>query len=80
MHGTKRWKCYPLGPAEEAAGVLPVGLAEDEGGGGERGGRLGGDVGAGGAGVHLVHGPRRVHVLRPFPARVVLGRVANLVV
>jgi hypothetical protein len=62
----------PSCPAEEAAGVRPVGLAEDEGGGG--------DVGAGGAGVHLVHGPRRVHVLRPFPARVVLGRVANLVV
>jgi hypothetical protein len=68
----------PLGPGDEAAGVGRVGLAEDERGGGERRGGLGRDVGARGARVDLVHGPRCVHVLRPLPARVVPVGITDL--
>ena len=69
---------YLLRVPEERRAVAGVEPPERDGGSGQRGGRLGGDVGAGGAGVHLVHGAGGVHVLRALPARVVLGGVANL--
>ncbi|BAS97103.1 Os06g0257050 [Oryza sativa Japonica Group] len=66
------------GAVEEAVGVVGVGVAEDDGGGGEGGGGLGGDVGAGVGGVDLVDGARGVHVLGALPAGVVAEGVADL--
>jgi hypothetical protein len=63
---------------QEEVGVMRVGAAEDDGGRGERGGGLAGQVGARAVLVDAVRLPRRRHVLRPLPAVVVRVAVAHL--
>jgi hypothetical protein len=62
----------------EEVRVMRVGAAEDEGGGGEGGGRLAGEVGAGVVLVDAVRLARRRHVLGPLPAVVVRVAVPHL--
>jgi hypothetical protein len=69
---------YLLCVMEEEVGVVRVGLPEDHGGGGQRGGGLAGDVGSWTLAVDLVRLPRRGHVLRPLPAVVVRVAVTDL--
>jgi hypothetical protein len=57
---------------------MRVGSSEDDGGRGERGGGLAGEVGARVVLVHAVRLPRRRHVLGPLPAVVVRVAVPHL--
>ena len=67
-----------LGVVQEEVGVMRVGAAEDDGGRGEGGGGLAGEVGARVVLVDAVRLPGRRHVLGPLPAAVVRVAVPHL--
>jgi hypothetical protein len=67
-----------VGRGEEEAGVGGIGGGEGEGGGSESGGNLSSQIRARAAGIDHVDIAGNVHVLRPFPARMVEVRIAHL--